>query len=371
MEKIGIITFHNSNNYGAILQTYALQTIYLQYSDDVEIIDYIDPEKKGWYKAFDFSKKKTLFQNFFEIVKLPNAFIIAVKNYRLNKFTKRNYRLSEETFEGMSQKLNEYVNNFGIISVGSDQVWNWENTSFDKVYFLDFKNCKAKLISYAASFGMSTVPNDKKLEYKRLLSRFDDISVRESDGEKILSDLGINKKVSTVLDPTLLISSNTWLKSVKREKINKNYILMYSIGKNHHMDEIARSFSKATGLRIIRIATNLRDWFGGFKTVNPGIDKFINLFYDATYVFTDSFHGVAFSLNFNKKFFVFLRDDNKANNRIMDLLSKVNMENTRVHIYEDINLSLKYNYEYANNQLKIMKLDSMNYIEKAISNRDL
>lgn len=369
--NIGILTFQSSNNFGAILQAYALQQSIEKLGGTCIIINYISPTKSGWYKAVDFSTKKSLKHNIKQIFKLPNLAYINKKNRQINAFKSNNLKIANEIFIGSTDELSSYFNTFDVVVVGSDQVWNFNNTSFDKTYFLDFEKNTFKKTSYAASFGMDSIPEDVKGEYKRLLSSFSAISVREDSGRGIISNL-TNIEPAVSLDPTLLLDDNDWKRLVptlQKKIIKESYLLIYTIGRDKNIEDIAQYVSKQMNLKIVRIMKDFRDEFSSYKNVNPSIEEFLSLFYNAEYVLTNSFHGVAFSINFKKEFFVYLNPNNKANTRIENILKITELGDRLVSSGKQVLEKNKISYPRVISLLDIERQKSIRYIENNIIER--
>ena len=363
MKKIGILTFHNSNNYGAILQCYALQEVLAKLNFDVEIIDYISKKKIGWYKPVDFNLRKGVRHNIKQVFKLANYKIIFDKNVSLNNFKDEYYNLSDKQFIGKSEQLSDYLKKYDIISVGSDQVWNIENTGKDSVYFLNFEsqNCYKK-VTYAASFG-SSILNENLDFYLENISRFDSISVREESGKLMLKDIEIES--TKVLDPTLLLSKKDWEEKLELDSINiSDTIFVYTINKDKNVYNFANSLASIYSLAVVNVLKDFRDYFTKGKMINPGIREFLSNIQNSKVVVTNSFHGVAFSIIFNKNFFVVLDSNNKANTRIYNLLSLTGLEDRVVANVEDIVNLKEINYEAVNKIIDKYKNNSINFIEK-------
>lgn len=367
--NVGILTFQNSNNFGAILQAYALEKKIEEYEKQCTIINYISPTKKGWYQPFNFSAKKGLKHNIKQILKIPNYRFIKEKNRRADRFKATKMNIGETIFLGKSNGLEKYLDNFDIIFVGSDQVWNYKNTSFDKVYFLDFDNLNAKRVSYAASFGMSSIPKNIEEEIKELLSGFQSISVREESGKKMIDSL-IDIEAKITLDPTLLHNKVAWenfLPTIQKSNSCEDYLLVYTIGKDINIDKIANEISQKYNLTIVKVMNDFRDNFNSsFKGINPSVEDFLFAINNAKYILTNSFHGVAFSINFNKDFFVCLNPKNQANTRIENLLTITDLMDRILVTKVDLNKMSEIDYKKVNRIIQNKREDSCLYIENQI-----
>ena len=249
--KVGTITYHRAVNYGAVLQTYALQKVLDKLGVDNEVIDYRADYIEWIYKPFCMRDRKNL-RDFFKI--LRGAPIKNKKRNQFFRFIKENIRVScsytKETLADSNEKYDCFM-------TGSDQVFNLECSNYDENYFLDFVKEDKKKNSYAASFGFDTAPEEDKKKYKRLLSGFKNISVREKQGIKITEEIA-DKKAVEVLDPTLLISGNEWREIVKETpKYDKKYILIYALKPSNMLMEFANALKRLTGYEMVFIKDSL------------------------------------------------------------------------------------------------------------------
>ena len=185
MKKVGIITYHSSDNYGSVLQAYALSK-YLSKFCDVEIIDYRKPEVKELYKIFKPANNK-----FNVITNIYNALYYTPLNKRKNKYEKfrQNYMNLSECEINSKEKLAEFVKRYDYLICGSDQVWNFDIIDFDISYMLDFSKFSGKKVSYAASLGPQRKDKEKLLNYKDVLNNLDYISVREKEAKESLIEV--------------------------------------------------------------------------------------------------------------------------------------------------------------------------------------
>lgn len=320
-KKVGILTFHSAVNYGAVLQAAALNRKLTDLGIDNELINYEDEEFRQVYGI----------QNKFDVTnKVVRLGLLVVKNimFQMRKrkfisFLKSYTTLSSAKYTEANIKAS--VNNYSKIITGSDQVWNMNLTGGDKSYFLDYVP-EDKMMSYAASFGFSKLPDNlNRDEYASLLSRFDNPSIREDSGCDLYKELTGKASLQHV-DPTLLLTGDEWAKHFELKNSNKRkYILVYTVavpvGLISHIEEIARE----QDLDIIEITPK-------FKTASKlikakhfcGPKDFLNLIYNAEMVATTSFHATVFSMLFHKKVSVELLDkNNKRNVRIESLLKLV------------------------------------------------
>lgn len=343
--KIGLLTYHNSTNYGAVLQTYATCRALLELGHEVEIIDFRQDEKKS-SRSF--------------------VFYFKVKNFW--RFMGERYpRLTEPiaTIEELKARKWDY----DCLIVGSDQVWN-PQIALDKLeaYFLNFGDDNLKRFSYASSFGIAEWPQNKDnliSVIKKDLSCFNAISVREETGQKIIKEtFGLDSKV--VLDPTLLHRD---YKELIGEIKPNHEIINYLLYRSPKQLEIIKHLSAMMGKKPRMISTI--HYVKGFTyTYPPSIEAWLRYMSGAEYVMTDSFHGLAFSLIFNKQFIV-ISPNNGRNSRLLNLLKSVGLEHrhyfdTDEIPYEKI-LEEKIDYIEVSKRLGALRDRSWDYLKNALS----
>lgn len=221
-----------------------------------------------------------------------------------------------------------------VYLTGSDQVWNsFYNRGIDKSYFLDFTPKGKKRICYAASIGMPSFPEQEKDETKRLLKNYHEITVRELSAKQILADMEISSEV--VLDPTLLLNKEQWEQIAEKYTFTEDepYLLTYSVeyGKeDSYIKHYAKKIAEKKGLKLYHITYGGKPFDNYYDKVYSYAtpDKFLNLMLHASFVVVSSFHGTAFSINFNKSFITV--SPKKFNSRIMSLLEITGLKSRMV-----------------------------------------
>ena len=219
--KIGILTFQTTNNFGAILQSYALQQVLKNYGHEPEVINYQCEYISKPYRLLNLKKKGVagyLFGLIGYICYLPRT--KCCNNFR---------KIIKYTSPLDSQSINAIEDSYDMYIAGSDQIWNYKLTNGDFTYLLDFVKKDSKKFSYAASIGVNDIEPIYQESYKMLLEKFSRISVREKQGAELIEHLA-HLDAHIVLDPTLLLAPSDWLKVAKKPKINENYILVYQLG---------------------------------------------------------------------------------------------------------------------------------------------
>lgn len=357
--SIGIITYHRAINYGAILQTYALQNYLTNHFDrETYVIDYLSKKIDS-----DYSTKYTM-------KSIVKKFLVGryedITKKKFESFMMNNLVLSK-SFD--ADTISNVSNLYDVYFTGSDQVWNYKGNNFDSNYFLNFVSDINKRNSYAASIGMSSIPQEYNSFYYENLKKMNMISVREKSAKRIIDEFNLNKTVQVVVDPTLLLNKNDWFKLIK-DKIEKQtkqeYILIYSFSLSDSLYKLAIDLSKKTGLPIYSITNSPKNWRGIKKITGVGPLDFLSLFFNAKYILTNSFHGTAFAINFNKVFWVDLSTSvNKAvTSRITDLLEELNIKE-RSNLVPD-NLIIDYNL--VNSKLELMREKSNHFLSMVCSN---
>ena len=359
--KLGIITYHRAVNYGAVLQAYALNRYINELCIPSEIIDYRCDYIEDLYSL---SKKHQHDNSLKQLIRYLLEYKFKKKcGARFQKFRKSELGLSD-----MSYNKDEIANTnsiYDLFLTGSDQVWNYACTNYDKAYFLDFVDDSCKKNSYAASFGFDEIPQEIKEEYSNLLGDFKNISVREDDGVRIVNELIFKNAVHT-LDPTLLLTADEWASIIPKAPLKKNYILVYTFGLTENIINQAKALSKLTGLRILRISNGIYKNNSGIKYIRAvGPIEFLNLFKNASYIITNSYHGTLFSINFNKKFFLERLDEVNLNTRVNSILTLLCLKD-RLIPGCDSDLLREINYEKVNEIIQQERIKSTNFLKEII-----
>lgn len=361
IKKTATITFHEAINYGAILQAYALQQSILKLNIENEIINYSCKNIEKIYKLIRLDSLKGFVKSVLSIKSLyykKKKFNDFIKKY-INMTPKVNKKfLCSETF---NKRYDAFI-------TGSDQVWNYEITNFDKTYMLDFVKENKKKKSYAASFGIKKIPSIYEAQYKSYLERFSTILLREKTGVRIVEKL-INKKVDTVLDPVFLLNKEEWniiIKLNKFDKIKENYILVYM--PTVEMKVFAEDLSKKYNLPIYNITEPImrrKNSFGKIES-SLGPDEFISAIKNAKFVVTASFHATVFSIIYNKEFFINIDFKGKSRgSRLIDLLNLLEINNREIsgQKIEDFN---SLNWININKKLQIEKEKSFQKLKQML-----
>lgn len=341
--KIDIITLHCPLNYGAILQTYALQTYIQKLGHEVEVInyrpDYIVYDQALSYIPDGFFTKNILLKLIYYIFKIPHKII---RKRLFDNFINRyinitaEYKIYDELEEN-PPKADRYI-------CGSDQIWGYSNKTYkDPAYFLKFIPNGSICSSYAAS-GLipDPLPADMENLIIPLINKLSNISVREFSVAETLKKY-IEKPITHVVDPSFLLSKEEWTNLISNNKYqSKKYILLYPVGEWEGCLKIAEFLSKKKGLPVYCITGSQRRDKRIKKFISPDPNTFLSLFLNAEYIITNSFHGIAFSMIFNKQFFVC--PTNIASARITSILKEAKCESALINPHDIIHSMENYKY---------------------------
>lgn len=366
MKKVCTVTYFNVDiNYGQTLQAYALQAVIRNMGYDTVLLNYWSP--LGQYR----------FKKPFVLNRYADAGAGAMlKQLKFDRFINKRIRLTDICF--YSKEINDVLKKEKITHLvcGSDQIWNPEG--MDAVYFLNFGDKGIKKASYAASLCSREVFDKYKIKHaamKMLIERLDYVSVREKTGAKLVEQL-IGRPVETVLDPTLLVPASHWRKIAKKAHIRQDYILCFFYGNSRNYEKTVRKIAQEKNIKkIVSINTGKEfycpsDWT---EIKNAGPQDFIGLIDGASVVFTDSFHGTAFSVNLNKDIYCLARSESKSGgktavsngSRITGLLELLGIKNR----YIDSTSNLKagdIDYKAVNKRLALERKKSRAFLKNAL-----
>ncbi|MCH3951209.1 MAG: polysaccharide pyruvyl transferase family protein [Acidaminococcus sp.] len=353
--KIAKFTLNGYSNYGNVLQNYALQQILLRYAESVDTIWHTAENLcplYWWKEKFGYGKWKNYIKF---IINWHNSRSRILSGYwgmemvrqgKIKDWCDRNIYSRHISFEALPSIGNEY----DYFVVGSDQVWNpyfFQSDEELQSYFLNFAP-KGKRIAYAASISVPEIPASKYNTFLNGLKGMDCISMREQAGADLVQRL-TGKSVPTLVDPTLLLSSEKWdnVSRLPSWYRGQKYILTYFLGARP--TNVLEKLHKDLGLEVVNLLdTSCYDYYV------TGVDEFISAIKNASLVYTDSFHGTVFSILYRRPFVVCDRiplnsRDNvggKMNSRIDTLLHLFGLENrrgTQTNNYSIVHpLSLEY-----------------------------
>ena len=369
--KIGILTFNWAINYGAVLQMYA-EYKYLNKNNEVFIINYVPDNLTALYSTKILDKPLKFKSVVRKMLQKPIKY---KQNKKFKEFINKNMILTEEAKN--RDDLLKIINKLDLVVVGSDQVWNYDITKgYLKNYLLSDINCSK--ISYAASLGKNDIRSEFVELFKKSLKDFDFISLREEASIEYLNEICKRGDYKLCIDPVFLLNKEDWETIARKSDYklpNKEYILIYMLECDTNLTKIAKYLSKIHNIPIISIEIP----YLRFKKEMKGIKKlhdvgpidFVKLFLNSKYILTNSFHGTAFSLIFNKQFISFTHST--VNLRIQNLLKLYGLENNQItdsikdiDIVKEILENNKKAYYIPNKEVDNIIEVSKKYLDDAI-----
>ncbi len=313
---VGILTFHRAANYGAVLQSYALQKTLDSIGVQNEVIDYrCEHIEKHYSPKPSVSIRHT--KHFLKAVSQApqKAKIRKTFNCFLNDYMTMSAAFSKED-------LPQNVDKYNTIICGSDQVWNPLSTNSDSTYFLDFVSDNTRKMSYAASIGISDWYERLSEDNKKNLKSFDAVSIREPDSLELVKKV-YDSEILINVDPTVLIEKEEWNEIADASNLNHSkYIFVYVMQPSNELYEVAKKLAKEKGLKIYSISATEKKCKIGKNVKGASVNDFLWFIKNASYVVTNSFHGLIFSMIFEKEFFWNYQQGKSMSNNRLDMLSK-------------------------------------------------
>ena len=352
--KIGLITFHDTTNFGSILQTYGLYKKVQELGYNIDVIDY---QCESIVRR-EIPQKFNLLQSPRGIIKdILIGSVIRQKYKALSKFLHEKMSLSvrcdKYSVKNMSPQYDKFI-------IGSDIVWGMDIIEGDLTYFLNFESESRKKIAFSSSIGNPWKEEDKK-RLKPLLSDFSSIAVREDESADWVEEL-TSKRPDVVCDPTMLINSEAWLKCTYPRKDKGSYVLVYFDNIKGDCINSAIKYAQANNLKVKYINYGLPK--KGVHNVKPiSLEDFLSLINDAAKVITASYHGMLFSIYFNKQFIYF----NRAHKSRMNTLAR------KLHVQDcdgegkDVLGMPKVNYDKVNKAVEEYRNYSVACLKKMLA----
>ena len=369
--KIGILTYQRAHNYGALLQAYALKTYLKSLGHQTEVIDYWPEYHDEDYKLIPYFKPRSFLGKIKAILLLflgYNRIIKRANGYK--KFMSKHLNLTVNPKYSNEQEMSEIE--YDVVVYGSDQIWRKSNYPFFKgfsdLFFGDSLKKVNKKITYAASMGIIDVDNQDKDYLKRKLKNFDSISVREEE-LKLLVDEIKEDNVSLVLDPVFLLAKEEWveLNTSAIPLSQDKYIFFYQLMPSKDSIDFVQRLKEFYGYKVIEIRGRVEPLLFGnryHQTASPF--DFLSLLQNAEIVVSTSFHGVAFSLIFEKQFYALGMEKNSG--RVQSLLNKLNISERLITTTNQLNFEEKVNYQNVNIRKQELINQSQNYLIKTLNN---
>ena len=354
-----IITCHYAYNYGAVLQTYALCSYLNMQGLKTEVINYRPYYYRGSTKSTN--KLKLLIRKMIRVpdnIKSEKIFYGFLKEYVPMTIEYKDY----DSLKNANMTADVFV-------AGSDQIWNFNlPNGTDLAFYLDFVHNSGKKISYAASLSSGKLNESQKMFLNKQLQDFDRISVREDTGRELLQSCGI-KDVNVVMDPVYLLDLEKWTDMVKCPpyKPKGKYILVYAFNRQKHIFQAAKKLAVEMGYKVYSVNTFWEDVLQGMDHYywNCKPEEFLYLIKNAECIVTNSFHGLSFSLLFNKPVILYEKDD-VGNSRMLDLLNSLDIKEDVLATRGSKILIKKLPYDKINSRINELRLNSKQYLSECI-----
>lgn len=359
MKSIGIITIHKINNYGSVLQAFALQKACEDFGYEVEIIDYNFPN--DFHADHKYLTKGDTQPNEPKWIKIIYALALMRQHKGIRAFVDKYQHLSANQYNS-PEELKVNAPKYDIYITGSDQLWNPRHCGGDPAFLLHFAPDNAKKISYAASMCADKLPEELVGLYRTLLGRYTDISVRENSSIRVIKEL-TDKDATNVVDPTLLLNRDQWNEiAFKKRIIKKKYVLCYFLNYTFnafpYVDKLAAYIQDKTGYKIVRVARPPHQLCMAHTQFEIGAspEEFLALVRDAEMVLTTSFHGTAFAVNYGKPVFTVVKDKAASDSRQVNLMHHLGLDEQILSIGDAMPEQSRFLYDENKEQLRLETL---------------
>ena len=376
--KIGILTQPLLENYGGLLQNYALQQVLIEKGYEVKTLDWYYDFRTTRERRVSFIKTKilSLFNHLYKDLHFLTLSEIQELSSQVMTF-KKNINLTRQIDKPTLLKSIAEEENFAVYIVGSDQCWRPKyNGLFLSAMFLDFvkDNKEIKKIAYAASFGTDKweYSLQETKEFSFLAKNFDLISVREQSGVMLCRDyLGV--KAHLVLDPTLLLDKEHYKRLfLKGSCCENNMLVTYILDKTSEIESELKNVEKRIGLvrkELIPASYNYKDGRDLEKYKRMSVNEWLWHIYNSKITIVDSFHGMVFSILFNKPFWV-LGNKSRGLSRFCSLLDILGLKSRLITVEElkEVDLKEKIDWEKVNSELQRKRRQSLDLLFESIEN---
>ncbi len=368
--KVGIITYHSAYNFGSVLQALATQQAVNKLGYETEILNY---RMASQYDFYMLSRKKGIKSNIKKLLYGKKIKELEKRELRFEKFIKEKMKLTSEFSK--PENVTMFYKEFDTIISGSDQIWNKHSNELCNVdwkymnpYIL--KDFNGRKVSYASSIVNMTTEELNMI--KEPLKSFYSISCRETSASNRLKKM-LDKDVSTVCDPTLLLNKEEWsFYFGKKPIVEEDYILFYSLSSFKRINSTIKKLEKKFNDIKIVVLSPLAPVVLSQKSYimyDAGPKEFLNLVNNAKCVITDSYHGTMFSINFGIDFY-YLEEAKKNEVRVRDILDILKIKGRKVTDINQINLANHMDYKSVNEHIKEYRKASIEYLKLNLSEED-
>lgn len=356
--KIGILTFHRANNYGAVLQCYALQETVKALGHNVEIINYKQPYIEKIYKPI----KKSELLNVLKRPRWYYSFFFKILPERILTYTKywsfrERHLKTGKAFDKNKETLSEY----DTIIIGSDQVWGLHCTNgVDEIFFGELPKKKNNVIGYGISGNIDSLRKIGTSNLTKYYHNFNAISFREESFQTYIKE-HIGSEGFLVLDPTLLLDKRNWEVLTNQTKEKEDYILTYLLQEVTDVSKLNKNlvlFAKRENCKLINIFD-----------VAHSPTEFLSWIKNAKYIFTTSFHAAVFSIIFNKEVYA-LKTHNGHDTRYINLFNRLGLCDRAIEVDSIVNMGISpIDYYKVNAKHSLLKEESIKFLTESLNKK--
>ena len=374
--KTGLVTFYHIHHYGAALQAAATERAVETLGHECEIIDYFVNQDNALFR-----RPTGLGSAAADAHTALHYQALKTRYERFEQFSQDHLRISAHRYLSAAELRQAQLPYDAILS-GSDQIWNpkiFPNGHFDPVFFGAFSD--RRKIAYAPSFGIPKVPEDMEQELRSYLDAFSHLSVRERQGQAIVTEV-TGQTVPVVLDPTLLLTAEQWSTAASRHMVAQGgrqaltpqgYILCYCINRPGALAPYIQEFARRSGLPVVQLCGIRQKVHPKARCIlDAGPAEFLELFENAAFVFTNSFHGTVFSTQFRVPFFTAVSPAELADpesSRTFSLLSRLGLSDRIVGQGSTDALETPVDWDAVEPRLLAARAASLEYLRDALENR--
>lgn len=363
------------NNYGSILQAYALQRYLMEYENiDYEILNQYSKKMASLNNLVDKFKTIGLLKTFQRLIGRFGLKKLRLRVASMQKFVDDNLVVSENVYN--EETIGEANQKYDGFICGSDQIWNPLNTSLDSMYWLEFVQQGKLKISYAPSIGVESVKEIEAMKIKHNLHSFHAVSCREETGTQMINHMAGEIKCKTVLDPTMLVEKKMWDDLCSERVFNGNYIFAYLLRGTKQERLLIEKYAQTKKLPIVTMPfldgekMVLYDFkFGTYKLWHASPAEFISAIRYAECIFTDSFHCMVFSCLYHKDFFTFPKVGKSQMSRIVGLQELLETGNRMITAHvecQEIESMTEIDWERVDSILANKRAYSQQYLREAL-----
>jgi hypothetical protein len=362
--SVGILTFHAAHNYGAMLQAYATKKAVERLRGEGHIIDFCPAQvERGNRRIVWDHHPRQWAKNAVYTLHLADW---RRRYQRYEAFKNEHFNLTVRYWQ--ADDLRKNPPDFDVYLAGSDQVWSTEH-GINPIWLLDFVKVGRK-IAYAPSFGTGSVNPECHDVFQKYLPLFNVLSCRESRGVELIQEM-TGVQAEHVLDPTLLLSAEDWGQVSVVPAIKQPYLLVYCMEESPEFMKLVPRAAKRTGLPVVVISRSALNKFKCASRVvrDAGPAEFLGLFQHAALICTNSFHGMAFSINFRKDFISV--PHTTRNSRLSGLLKLTGLERRQLTRADELDRwsdqDFHLDYEPVEAVLQQQIRHSLEFLKKALT----